>query len=428
MIDASSLIPKDVNIKFQILALGAALLLAVTGTAFSQTTNWITINNYSFENPSGLADGNYETASLPGWGTSISGSAVYAVINPGGTGTQEPWPSTTPPGLDGTNFCQIFAYGAGGSGIVYQDTGVKYQAGVNYALTAAFGLQTNSTFGTNSTMALYNSSLTPIASVVINPANLIRGTFTNQSLAYIGTGSEAAGSGADGTAGDILVGFAMPASTASDPNGQTYFDFDNVRLVAVYPSGIYITSEPVSQTTYSGLTNSFSVTATGSGTLHYQWQATNSAVGGFTNLVNGGLISGVNSNVLTIAGVTANWALSYQVIVTNLNGAVTSSPPAVLTILPGSPPFRLMPLGDSITRGATDPNYENNISIASGFRDAIYMLSTNGNVNLQLVGATASQASPQLVAAGQQYHNGYGSYTTGDLFSNLAALVTGIQR
>jgi len=411
-----------VNIKFPSLTLGVALLLTGAGTGLGQTTNAIAINNYSFENPGGLADGSYETTSLPGWGTSLSGSSVYAVINPGTTGTSEPWPSSTPPGVDGTNFCQIFAYGTGGSGMVYQDTGIKYVAGVTYTLTAAFGLQTNSTFGTNSALALYNSSLTPIASAVINPVNLIRGAFTDQSLTYAGTGSEAAGSGADGTAGDILVGFAMPASTASDPSGQTYFDFDNVRLTAVYPNGVYLTAEPASQTTYLGQTTSFSVTATGSGTLHYQWQATNSAGGGFTNLVNGGSISGVNSNVLTITGVTANWALAYQVIVTNATGSVTSSV-ATLTLLPGSPPFRLMPLGDSITRGATDPNYENNISLASGFRDALYTLSTNGKVNLQLVGATASQASSQLVAAGQQYHNGYGSYTTGDLYSNLTANV-----
>ena len=133
------------KIKFPSLALVAALLFAGAGAGIGQTTNSIAINNYSFENPSGVADGSYETTSLPGWGTSLSGSAVYAVINPGTTGTSQPWPSSTPPGLDGTNFCQIFAYGTGGSGIVYQDTGVKYQAGVNYALTAAFGLPTNST-------------------------------------------------------------------------------------------------------------------------------------------------------------------------------------------------------------------------------------------------------------------------------------------
>jgi len=91
--------------------------------------------------------------------------------------------------------------------------------------------------------------------------------------------------------------------------------------------------------------------------------------------------------------------------------------------LPGSPPFRLMPLGDSITRGATDPNTETTYNLCSGFRDPIYTLNTNANVNFQFVGATASQYSPQLVAAGQQYHNGYGSYTTGDLYSNLTANV-----
>ena len=159
----------------------------------------------------------------------------------------------------------------------------------------------------------------------------------------------------------------------------------------VNPSQVpVITVEPVSQSIYLGQTTSFSVAATGTGTLAYQWQATNSAGGGFTNLTDGGQISGSSSNTLMITGVTTNWALSYQVIVTNSLGSVTSTPPATLTILSGQPPFRLMPLGDSITRGGTDPNGGNTLP---GFRDAIYTLNTNANVNFLFVGATASQPS-----------------------------------
>jgi hypothetical protein len=61
-----------------------------------------------------------------------------AIINPGASGSGEPWPSSQPPGLDGTNYCQIFAPTAGAGGRVYQDTGIKYQAGATYQLTAVF--------------------------------------------------------------------------------------------------------------------------------------------------------------------------------------------------------------------------------------------------------------------------------------------------
>ncbi len=293
--------------KFPIVLLGVAVLLAVTGTAFGQTTNSISIANYSFENPV-VADGSY-TTSTPGW--SASGNAgAFAIINPGTNN----WPSATPPGMDGVNAGQIFMTAPGQSGIFYQDTGIKYVAGVTYQLTAAIGLETNQVFDTNSALVFYNSALTAIASNVITPAKLIAGAFTNLTLTYTATGNE-------GGNGDVVVGFYAPPAAA----GNSYFDFDNVRLSAIYPTYPVITSQPVSQSTYQGQTISFSVTAVGSGTLGYQWQATNSANGGFTNLVNGGVISGATSNVLTFAGVTTNWSLAYQVVVTNASGSVTST-------------------------------------------------------------------------------------------------------
>jgi hypothetical protein len=67
--------------------------------------------------------------------------------------------------------------------------------------------------------------------------------------------------------------------------------------------------------------------------LSYQWQA---GSGAFTNLVNGGQISGATSNVLTVTGVTTNWALNYQVIVSDSYGSATSAPPATLTVTTNS--------------------------------------------------------------------------------------------
>ena len=96
-----------------------------------------------------------------------------------------------------------------------------------------------------------------------------------------------------------------------------------------------IKNQPVSQSTTVGGTVFYSVTAGGTAPFGYQWQATNSAGGGFTNLINGGNISGATSNVLTLANVSANWPLAYQVIVTNSVGSITSSV-AALTILPSS--------------------------------------------------------------------------------------------
>ena len=98
-------------------------------------------------------------------------------------------------------------------------------------------------------------------------------------------------------------------------------------------SPLLIMTQPVSQTNFAGNTATFTVGAVGAGTLNYQWQATNAASGGFTNLTDGGQIPGSQSNVLTIANLTTNWALAYQVIVSNGSGSVTSAPAAILTVL-----------------------------------------------------------------------------------------------
>jgi hypothetical protein len=91
-----------------------------------------------------------------------------------------------------------------------------------------------------------------------------------------------------------------------------------------------ITTEPASQSAIAGNTVSFSVVAAGTAPLSYQWQAAGS--GAYTNLVNGPQISGATSNVLTLTGVTTNWALNYVVIVGNSAGSITSSPAATLTV------------------------------------------------------------------------------------------------
>jgi hypothetical protein len=183
------------------------------------------INNNSFESPA-VTDGSYY-GGVPGWGWLGFGNILDVIVNPGGPSSGEPWPTSTPSGMDGSNFCQLFVSGNGGSGILYQDTGAKYQAGVTYTLTAALGLQTYQTLAPNSTMFLANSSLSTIASKVISASNLTSGAFTSQSVSYTATGNEAAGNGAFGTAGDIFIGFSVPGSAA-----QSYLDIDNVRLSA----------------------------------------------------------------------------------------------------------------------------------------------------------------------------------------------------
>ncbi|CAK0748377.1 exported hypothetical protein [Gammaproteobacteria bacterium] len=86
-----------------------------------------------------------------------------------------------------------------------------------------------------------------------------------------------------------------------------------------------ITVQPQSQSIVTGLPVTFSVTATGTPTLTYQWKK---------NTVN---IGGATSATYNIAAVAAGDAASYTVVVTNGGGNVTSSA-AVLTVTAGGGP------------------------------------------------------------------------------------------
>jgi len=92
-----------------------------------------------------------------------------------------------------------------------------------------------------------------------------------------------------------------------------------------------ITGQPQSRTNGVGTTATFTVTAVGTDPLWYQWRRAG------TNLLNGGSISGVASNVLTLANVqTSDAVTNYSVVVTNYLGAVTSSVASLTVVVPAS--------------------------------------------------------------------------------------------
>jgi len=122
-----------------------------------------------------------------------------------------------------------------------------------------------------------------------------------------------------------LLGLARPGGASAWDAGAYMFQSSAVNLA---PS---ITSQPVSQSVTSGQTATFSVTATGSATLGYQWQE------------NGANIPGANSPSYTTPAATTS-AL-FSVVVSNSSGSVTSSP-AILTVTTGA--GQLTPASSSV--------------------------------------------------------------------------------
>jgi hypothetical protein len=120
--------------------------------------------------------------------------------------------------------------------------------------------------------------------------------------------------------------------------------FDNFTVSGAIPPTTLpvISAPPFSQTNYTGTTATFTVAATTNGStagLTYHWQ-TNTAVGSGTwgTLSDGGQFSGSGTANLSVANVTtaANHK-DYRVIVTDGAGSITSTPPAMLTIVDSAP-------------------------------------------------------------------------------------------
>jgi hypothetical protein len=89
-----------------------------------------------------------------------------------------------------------------------------------------------------------------------------------------------------------------------------------------------LVTQPTDQAVFLRGTATFSVTATGSGTLTYQWQRNGN------NIADGGHFSGTTTPTLTIRTVDGTVTGTYRCIVTGNCGGVSSND-ASLTILPG---------------------------------------------------------------------------------------------
>ncbi len=111
-----------------------------------------------------------------------------------------------------------------------------------------------------------------------------------------------------------------------------------------------ITVQPTNQLVETGQ-NAFLVSAAvGSPPLGYQWQVQETNLT-WTNVMNGGNISGATNNTLTVSNAQTNNSGNYQVIVTNYVGSVTSSV-AVLTVT-SAPFLTLQPTNQTVGVGST---------------------------------------------------------------------------
>jgi hypothetical protein len=185
----------------------------------------------------------------------------------------------------------------------------------------------------------------------------------------------------------IYDGTAAPATLILVDSG--YEETPGVGIVAGSTNAVgapIIYTEPASQTVPAGARMQLKAVALAAPAPAYQWKARGVGSGVFTNLSDGGVISGSTTSNLTINGFWSSNVLDYIVVVTNSLGAVTSGPPATLTLGPPA----ATPTPQVLFGGLTA---QFNVSVASGLSPT-YRWQKNG-VNLsdasRIIGSTTAQ-------------------------------------
>jgi hypothetical protein len=160
-----------------------------------------------------------------------------------------------------------------------------------------------------------------------------------------------------------------------------------------------ITTQPASQTVTAGANVTFSVVASGTAPLSYQWAK------------NGANVAGATSATLTLNNVATSAAGSYTVVVSNSGGSITSSA-ATLTVNPAivAPSITTQPASQTVTAGA---NVTFSV-VASGTAPLSYQWAKNG---ANIAGATSASLTLNAVAT-----SAAGSYTV--VVSNSGGSVT----
>ena len=228
--------------------------------------------------------------------------------------------------------------------------------------------------------------------------------------------------------GATAASYTTPAESASSSGAQFSVVVSNsvgnatstsavltVNATPVLPS---ITLQPTSQTITSGQTATFSVTASGTSPLTYQWQLNGSPINGATA-----------ASYTTPAESTSSSGAQFNVVVSNSVGSATSAT-GTLTVnaAPVLPSITLQPSNQTITSGQT----ASFSVVASGTAPLTYQWQFNGSPISGATAASYTTPSESTSSSGSQFsvlvHNSMGNVTSGNalLTVNAAAVAPSI--
>ena len=258
-----------------------------------------------------------------GTGSGVTGSTEYAICGLNHLGTQVNWAAPSASSSDGIWFA---ANGEGGTTNDYR----AYLGNLTGTQTELTPLGTSGLTASNHTASIYQN-LFPSArfeTAGVPGKNWIEVELrqTNNLILWILDGivvAQRANTSAF-TAGNIMLGFMDPFSSIASPAENAFVLFDNVRVEdlddsLLQPPGV--TLQPASQSAAAGANVTFTVAATGSNPLSYQWR------------FNGTNLAGAINASLSLTNAQTAHAGTYDVVVSNAAGLATSAP-ATLVVAP----------------------------------------------------------------------------------------------
>lgn len=375
---------------------------------------------------------NFESGSLTNWTTVSGGTALTISTNESHSGTRSALCAISTakmyhdlsPNLSGHTRATFWIYDNSGTqnrwfGEARSYTGTGYANGTLKQILA-IGLY-NTPFGTNDTGTL--------AGDTVSPTNYQGEVYAGDNTGYFNLDQPSAPGRSTGwhefqierQSDDSTVDFSVDGVVRQEIDGTTngaYWNtvtigstgtgatngnvwFDDIAVEYLDPPAI--ANQPTNLTANAGSTASFTVTATGDGTLTYQWQH------------DGTNIAGGTKSQLSLTSINASSAGAYQVSVQNGIGPVLSD--VAILALNAAPTITMPPAGGTIPAGS---NLALEVAAEGTPPTLAYQWRANG---ANIPGAIYSEYDIYDAAVGQSNYTVVVSNSAGAITSAVATVV-----
>ena len=257
-------------------------------------------------------------------GAGSIGSTEYGIFGLNHLGTQVNWAAPSASSSDGVWFA---LNGEGGTADDYRAYAGNL-AGTQTDLTAA---GTSGLTASNNTATIFQNLFptTRFETAGAPGKNWVEVELrqTNNVLVWMLDGTVVAqrANASTFTNGNIMIGFMDTFSSIANPAKDAFVLFANLRVEDLSSPALLapaITTQPTAQAASAGGTATFTVGASGSAPLGYQWR------------LNGTNLAGATASALSLNNVQAANAGSYDVIVSNDAGLAASAPATLAVDLP----------------------------------------------------------------------------------------------